>query len=175
VPPLQSGDVRLRPFRLDDAAAIAMACDDPAIGRFTFMEEGLTQAEARQWIEDKCGQWDEGIARFAIVHGTSDELLGHVGLAVVDRHQSAEVFYWVTRSARGRGVAVTAVGLLCDWGFENGIERLYLLIHPENDASRRVAARTGFAYEGLLRSYEPFKGGRADLESWSLLPNDTRT
>src|SRR5207237_4087885 len=49
--PLTDGVVSLRPFVLADAAAIAAACRDPEIPRWTFMPEGLTVAQARAWIE----------------------------------------------------------------------------------------------------------------------------
>jgi len=60
------------------------------------------------------------------------------------------------------------------WGFSKGIERLFLLVHPENNASNRLAERMGFVREGVLRSYEPVKDSRPDLVSWSLLPDDPR-
>lgn len=77
-------------------------------------------------------------------------------------------------SDRQRGVASSALGLVADWGFSKGIQRLFLLIHPENVASNRLARRMGFTREGVLRSYEPVKDQRPDLVSWSLLPGDPR-
>lgn len=66
------------------------------------------------------------------------------------------------------------MGLVADWGFSNGIQRLFLVIHPQNVASNRLAESMGFTREGILRSYEPIKGRRPDLVSWSLLPADPR-
>jgi [ribosomal protein S5]-alanine N-acetyltransferase len=172
MPALRSSDVLLRLFRSDDAGAVAEACGDLAIARFTFMEAGLTADDARRWIDCANDGWNSGTPRFAIVDAKSDRLLGQIGMAVSEPHRSAEVFYWVAASERRRGVASTALGLVRDWAFENGIERLFLLVHPENDASHRVAARGGFTREGVLRAYEPFKGGRPDVVSWSLLPTD---
>jgi RimJ/RimL family protein N-acetyltransferase len=173
-PPLQAGEVLLRPFRVEDAQGVVAACTDPAILRFTFMKEGLTRDEAVEWIERSNARWADGHPRFASVDAVDDRLLGQVGAAVDARLGSAEAYYWVAPDDRGRGVAVTALTLLGDWLFANGVERLYLLVHPDNDASNRVAHRCGFTREGVLRAYEPFKGGRPDLVSWSLLPNDPR-
>ena len=75
---------------------------------------------------------------------------------------------------RGREIASQALSLLIDWGFSIGIERVFLVIHLENKASNRLAARLGFMREGVLLSYEPIKGDRPDLVSWSLLPSDPR-
>jgi ribosomal-protein-alanine N-acetyltransferase len=172
--PLRSDEIVLRLLRPDDAPAVVEACRDPAIGRFTFMKEGLTLEEARRWIDDANQRWSGGVPRFAVADARSGRLLGQVGMAVSEPYQSAEMFYWVTRSDRRRGVASTCVSLVCDWAFTNGIERAYLLVHPENEASHRVAARCGFMREGTLRAYQRFKGGRPDMVSWSLLPTDTR-
>jgi len=171
---LCSAQLRLRLFREDDAPAVSAACADPAIGRFTFMKEGLTEDEARDWIARGNAMWADGHPRFAIVDAETDRLLGQVGMAVSERYQSAEAYYWVAAGERRRGVASTALGLLADWAFEHDIERLYLLIDPDNEGSRRVAAGCGFTREGILRAFERVKGDRRDLVSWSLLPGDPR-
>ena len=173
-PRLEAGDVALRPFQASDAAAVASACRDPEILRFTFMNDGLTEAEAGEWIHSRNERWPEGHPVFAVVDAHGDHLLGQVGLNFNPRHVSAEAFYWLDAPARGRGVAFRALSLLIDWGFSKGIERVFLVIHPENNASNGLAARLGFTREGVLRSYEPIKGDRPDLVQWSLLPSDPR-
>jgi RimJ/RimL family protein N-acetyltransferase len=173
-PALRSDEIILRPFRLDDAPAVVEACRDPAIGRFTFMKEGLTLDDARRWIEDAIQRWGSGVPRFAITDATTGRFLGQVGMAVDEQYQSAEMFYWVAGPERGRGVASVALGLICDWAFANALERLFLVVNPDNEASHRVALRCGFTREGTLRGYERFKGGRPDVVSWSLLSTDPR-
>ncbi len=173
-PPLRAGGIGLRVFRADDATSVVEAGRDAAIVRFTFMRDGLTLGDAEQWIEQANAGWARGTPRFAIVGSASDRVLGQIGMAVDDAELSAEVFYWVAAPARGRGVASTALALVCDWAFDAGMERLFLVVHPENDASHRVAARCGFSREGVLRGYERFKGTRPDVVSWSLLPRDPR-
>jgi RimJ/RimL family protein N-acetyltransferase len=173
-PPLRSDEIVLRLFRPADASAVVEACRDPAIGRFTFMQEGLTLDGARRWIEEARQRWSSGVPRFAIVDATTDRFVGQVGMSVYEPYQSAEMFYWVAAPERGRGVASSALILVCDWALAHGLERLYLVVHPDNEASHRVAARCGFTREGTLRGYERFKGGRPDVVSWSLLSTDPR-
>jgi RimJ/RimL family protein N-acetyltransferase len=173
VPPLQSDAITLRPYRVDDAPAIVDACRDPAITRFTFMPDGIGEEDARRWIDEKHARWGRDCG-FAIADTTTDRLLGNAGLAVYAPFQTGELYYWVLSGDRGRGVASAAVSLLCDWAFTNQLERLFVLVHPENEASHRVAARCGFTREGTLRAYERVKGSRPDLVSWSLLPDDDR-
>lgn len=173
-PPLQTAGLALRRFRVDDAGALVAACLDPYIPRFTFMKDGMTESEAIEWIECSNEWWASGHPRFAIVDEADDRLLGQVGVAFYEHHRSAEAYYWVAAEERGRGVASSALGLVADWVFSKGVERLFLLVHPENGPSNRVAERCGFIREGVLRAYEPFKGRRPDLVSWSLLPQDPR-
>jgi RimJ/RimL family protein N-acetyltransferase len=173
-PPLRADGITLRPFRLDDAADVAAACTDSDIVRFTFMQEGLTETDAQRWIEQANEWWSHGHPRFATTGSADDRAVGQIGMAVKEHQRSAEAYYWVSPAARRRGFALRALGLVAAWAFDEGVERLVLLIHPENGASNRLAARAGFTREGVLRSYEPFKGHRPDLVSWSLLPHDPR-
>ena len=78
----------------------------------------------------------------------------------------------VAPTARGRGVATSAVRLLSKWAFtELGLERLQLSL-PANVASRRVAEKAGYHYEGTLRSTKVIRGSRVDSMVFSPLPGD---
>lgn len=169
-----SGHIRLRWLREDDAPAVAAACRDPEIPRWTFMEEGLTRRRAAAWIERSWRLRAEGAAaRFAIAGADDDRFLGQVGVAIDRLRVSGETFYWVAAPARRRGAAATALRLVSRWALGPlGLERLELLTHPRNRASQRVAERAGYLREGTLRSYQPFKGRRMDAVVFSLLPAD---
>ena len=79
----------------------------------------------------------------------------------------------VAPAARGRGVASAAVRALSAWAFsELKLERLQLSIRPDNVASRRVAEKVGYAYEGTLRSSKLIRGRRVDAAVYSLLPHE---
>jgi RimJ/RimL family protein N-acetyltransferase len=56
------------------------------------------------------------------------------------------------------------------------LERLEVLIHPENVASQRVAERCGFQREGLLRSHMLKRNSdeRRDALVYGLLPDEFR-
>lgn len=173
-PPMSTEALVLRPFEHRDAATVVKACTDDEILRFTFMQEGTDESTAVEWIDRSNEWWPHGRPRFAITDATSDEVLGQIGVAVNAHHRSAEAYYWILPECRGQGVASTALGLLADWAFANGVERLHLLVHTDNEASNGLANRMGFTREGVLRAYEPFKGQRPDVVSWSLLPSDDR-
>ncbi|MGF1595531.1 MAG: GNAT family N-acetyltransferase [Acidimicrobiales bacterium] len=79
-PPLVGPQTALRPFRIGDAAAVAAACRDADIPRFTMMAEGLTEDQASAWIEAGLAWWPRGVARFAITVPPSDVCVGQIGM-----------------------------------------------------------------------------------------------
>jgi RimJ/RimL family protein N-acetyltransferase len=175
-PPLEDGVIQLRWLRAEDAEAVTAACQDPQIPRWTFMAEGLTLEQAAEWIEQSREKRAAGTgARFAIVDVDNDSLLGQVGVAIDRERQSGETFYWVAADARGRGVATTALRLISRWALDVlALERLELFIDPDNTPSQRVAERSGYLREGILRSHQPFKDHRMDSVVFSLLPSDLK-
>ncbi|MFC0508173.1 GNAT family N-acetyltransferase [Micromonospora costi] len=168
--------VRLRPFRIDDAADVVEGCADPMTGRFiSGLPSPYTEADARAWITQGApAAWAAGGAAYAVADPATDRLLGAVGLgqAVAYRGQ-AEIGYWVTPGARGRGVARAATRALTERAFATGTARLDLLTHAENAASQRVALAVGFRFEGVRRAANPTRGGgRHDLLAWVRLADD---
>lgn len=167
------GVVAVRPWKRRDSAALARIAADPGVVRFTYFEPGFTESDARRWIAASRSHWDSGLVRMAVADANNDEPLGVIGLEIDWRRQSAEVFYWLASYARRQGVMTRGLVLVSRWAFAAvGVERLFLIIEPVNEASERVAKRAGYIYEGLLRSYQPFKGRRPDFGCWSLLPSD---
>ena len=163
---LEDDVVRLRPFEERDVPAIAAACQDPEIPRWTAVPSPYTEADARQWLES-----DEEES-FAVVDKQSDELLGSIGVRYFDGG-IGEVGYWVKREARGRGVATRALGLVARWALvDRGLGRFQLRADVANEASQRVAEKAGFVREGVLRSALAFKGERRDVVMYSLVPDD---
>jgi RimJ/RimL family protein N-acetyltransferase len=178
-PPLRDADIALRPWRLDDAAAMRAAIDgDEAIA---FWLEQIPQpydeADARAYLELVVAGWADGSsASFAIVDARTGELLGSLGIRVEEPEQgNAEVGYWVARGARGRGVASRALRLAARWALrEAGLERIQLRAAEHNEPSQRVAEKAGFHREGIQRSarFNPRQGRRVDWVVYSLIPSD---
>jgi RimJ/RimL family protein N-acetyltransferase len=173
-PPLTDGVITLRPFAAGDVAAVTAACQDAEIARWTIVPSPYTEEDARAFVAQTREGWRDGrFWNFAIVDTASRELLGSIGVRLVDAN--GQIGYWVKREARGRGVATRALRLLSDWAMtELGFRRLQLLTEPENTASQRVAEGAGFTREALLRSYIELKGRRVDAYMYALLPADRR-
>lgn len=155
---------RLRAWQPDDVPAVVAAYADPDIQRWHL--ESMDEAEAAHWIARWAVRWrNETDASWAITDATSGTVLGRVGLRGVHLDEGrGEVAYWVLAPARGRGVATRAVEVITDWAFEEiGLHRLDLLHSVHNRASCRVATRTGFALEGVLRDFLRHHDGWHDM------------
>jgi RimJ/RimL family protein N-acetyltransferase len=167
------GVVALRPWRPDDAADVARACDDSETQRWLPVPVPYTLEVGRDYVTGLVPQqWADGeAANVAVTDAVTGELLGAVGLKLeLRQHGVGEVGYWVAPWARGRGVAGRAARLHADWGHEAlGLARVELLADVANTASQRAAERGGFVREGVLRQARPAvrEEGRADLVLYS--------
>jgi RimJ/RimL family protein N-acetyltransferase len=174
---ITDGQIRIR-LRADaDDAAIVAACQDPEIPRWTRVPEPYDEGSAAEWSVESQRQREAGEGlHLVIADADTDELLGSIGVQDVRPPDArCDIGYWLARQARGRGVMTRAVGLLSRWVFDNlPIERIQIAVQPENRASRAVAERAGYAFEGILRSYIEIKGTRCDAAMYSLLRADRR-
>jgi RimJ/RimL family protein N-acetyltransferase len=115
----------------------------------------LTSVDA-QFLALESARQTGHVAGLAILDPSTAEPLGAVALSSTDlRHRRSGMGYWLAERARGRGIATEAVRLLAGWAFRVlRLDRLEVMIHPENVASQRVAERCGFKREGLRRSHK---------------------
>jgi RimJ/RimL family protein N-acetyltransferase len=170
---LTAGDLLLRPWREDDRDAYWGALESPGgrlwHGSTTESRDDVAALLARR------ADWSAGDRASWCLTGTAGELLGSLSLHHIDRDQrDAEIGYWTVPAARGRGIAVRAVGAVLRWGFGDlELLRVQLFHAVENTASARVAEKAGFTQEGRLRRSHRFGDGRwHDELLWARLDDD---
>jgi RimJ/RimL family protein N-acetyltransferase len=92
------------------------------------------------------------------------------------KENRAEIGYWVTREARGRGVATRTVLLVTHWALTDlGLTVIELLADVQNVASRRVAEKAGYTRDGEVPPPERAAGRcermvrfvRSDAGGWT--------
>jgi len=120
------------------------------------------------------GFWskDEGML---VIVSPDDALLGHIEFyKTVNYLDEYELSYQIySTEHRGKGVASEAVQLLVHYIFETSrVNRIRLVIHPDNVASRRLAEKCGFQHEGTARGAWYHKGKNQDVEIYALLHDD---
>jgi RimJ/RimL family protein N-acetyltransferase len=170
---LRDDGILLRSWRMEDAPAVAAACQDPEIPYWIpFVPSPYTDEDAETYVRG-CLEAGDDRRPFAIVDAESGRLLGSIDMRV-NPMRTGHIGYWVAAEARGRGVCTKALRALCRWALDDlGLERLELLTDPENVASQRVAEKAGFRREGVLRSHLLHRDGRRrDSVMFSLLPGE---
>ena len=173
-PPLTDGEIRLRPWERRDVAAVAAACQDPEIPRWTVVPPNYTERHARDFIAGTGSDIAAGRELPLAIVDMDDSVLGALGLSNFEWHDlKGEIGYWMAAESRRRGIGARATRMLAVWALTSlGLERLELLANPENEASLRLAERAGFTREGTLRRYRRRHGVREDLVMFSLLAED---
>ncbi|MET7417566.1 GNAT family N-acetyltransferase [Dactylosporangium sp. NPDC005555] len=156
----------LRPWRDDDADAVAEACADPVIARYLpFLPQPYTRDDALAFFRNKPGDP-------AIVDAETDRVLGAIG-STPRGDGIAEVGYWVAPWARRQGVASAALEQFSGRLFEQGLRRVYLVTALTNGASQRVAVAGGYTREGIARgSARTADGTWADMVVWARTAGD---
>lgn len=142
-PPLRSGDLLLRPWRLGDAPALVAAWADEEVQRWIDLPADRDVAAAERWI---AGDDERRRRRLSIdlVVERSGEVAGEVGLARFDpAGATVEIGWWTAAAHRGRGVASTAVALVARWSEATLGLAPIAACDPANAASVAVAHRAG--------------------------------
>jgi RimJ/RimL family protein N-acetyltransferase len=112
---LRDGDIRLRPWTLDDVPAIVAACNDPDIHHWIpAVPSPYTEADARAFVEGEVP--GIGTQQFAITQ--DGVVVGSIGMGV-NNSRTGHIGYWCAREARGRGVTTRALRLLCKHGLDD--------------------------------------------------------
>lgn len=131
-------------------------------------------------VDDHLGEaprgWARGDAVTMAMADAADRFAGYVRLWQPSTRypRQWQCSYAVAPHARGRGYATAALAAAADWTFAAlAAERLEWYAFVGNDASRAVAARTGFVAEGVSRFVDG--GVRRDCWRAARLADDTAT
>lgn len=170
-PTLTDGVVTLRPWRDGDVEEAVTGHDDVMALWFGWPAEDVSVERHARAVE----QWraDHAAGRrtsFVVEH--EGDLVGSVEVRR-STTSAGELSWTLYAGHRGQGYAARAVRVLVDWAFEDvhqgglGLQRVEARIDPRNEASRRVATRTGLLLEGTERMV-PGTADRADTTAVSV-------
>lgn len=174
-PPLAGDRFLLRPWRHEDAPKIVIGCRDPETQRFIPVLPRAYRLEDAEWFIGQAAPSLEGgtAIQMAIADPGSDEMLGAMTFHTPSP-QHWYVGYWITPTARNRGVTTAALTAFTRWAFADfdDLVRISLYTDPDNGASQRVAEHAGFVREGVLRSWDHSAGHPEDVVMHSLIRAD---
>ncbi|HXZ01223.1 MAG TPA: GNAT family N-acetyltransferase [Stellaceae bacterium] len=152
VPTLETFRLRLRRPGESDTEGLAAMFADARYMRF--LGDGKTADRAEAWcaIAGTLGHWVlRGHGLFSIEEKTTGRFIGWSGLLSPEGWPGVEIAWGIAPDFWGRGLATEAATSVRDYAFLGlRLPRLVSLIHPENAASIRVAAKIGECFEHAI-------------------------
>lgn len=148
-------EFQLRVWEIEDAKALAQAADNFNIAKNlrNVFPNPYTLDDAIWYINDSIANAGKKQINYAIV--IDGQAVGSIGIFVNDDvyEKSAELGYWLAESYWRKGIMTEAVQMICKEAFETfDIVRIYAEPFADNAGSRGVLEKTGFTYEGTMRS-----------------------
>jgi [ribosomal protein S5]-alanine N-acetyltransferase len=165
--------IQLRPVRETDLNAMFMYLTDIQNRGDYFPVNIHSEAWLRGQFQDG-GFWGDDKGLLLIINEAA-AIIGHIEffkpVAYLDAYELSYLIY--EPAERNKGVTSEAVALLTHYLFDTKkVNRLQLIIHPENSASQRVAAKNNFAHEGTMRGAWYHRGQYHDVKVYALLRHE---
>ena len=154
----------LRPWGPADVPVFLSAYQDEDIRRW-HTRRPSSEARVREWFDWYRQDWEQEKGGHWAVTEDGGDVLGRIALGSMNLDEGiVGVGYWVLPAARGAGVATRALSTLSAWALDEiGFFRLHLDHSTRNQASCRVATKSGFLLEGTKRSAGLHDDGRHDM------------
>ena len=173
MPTLTDGPVVLRAHRPSDAERCVEQSTDPESVRWTTVPTPYSIEDAHEYIGSRAKAWlDDTEWSFAL------EFEGRYGGSVSLRNNGpgrAEIAYGAHPDVRGTGAMERALRLLLEWGIpDRGLRTVIWWAHEGNWASRKLAWRVGFSYDGCVRQWLEHRGELTNAWVGTLLAGEAR-
>lgn len=167
----------VRPLTLADADGVDEVFGDRLTQRWLPFPAEFGAIDGRAWCTEMASErraMGSGDHYGVFSRSGEDVLLGCVWTKRTDwPARSTEMSFAFAPDARGFGFAAEAIdGLAIELLMRHDFQRIEMRVASGNAASRRVAEKAGFVYEGLLRNAGYVHSGRVDLQMWSLVAAD---
>jgi RimJ/RimL family protein N-acetyltransferase/8-oxo-dGTP pyrophosphatase MutT (NUDIX family) len=172
-PILSDGVVTLRRWELEDVEAAVAGHDEVIAHWFGRPVDGVTPERMRAAIEGWHAAYADDRREVAFVAEAEDRLVGAFDVRRRD-HGVGELTWILFHGHRGRGFATRAVRMVADYSLSPqgrgglGYWRVEAKVEPDNQASLRVATRSGLRREGVRR-IERGRGDREETASYVVL------
>ena len=165
-------DCQIRQWRIEDAADLAAALNNKAVQNK--LRDGIpypyTENDAKEFILAMLHSDKHATFAFAIV--ADGTVVGSIGVFRKDNiHvRTAEIGYYIAEQFWGKGLGTSAVKQASGYIFDNtDIVRIFAEPFASNAASCRILEKSGFVFEGTLRSNGVKNGQMLDMRMYSRL------
>lgn len=146
---LETPRLVIRPWTQEDRPELARITTDPAVMHYIH-SGGLTDDQIDQNLARHARNLAEhGVCMGALVEKASGRIVGIAGVQPLGTTGDLEIGWILERASWGKGYASEAGAAAMKHVLETlARPRVVAIIHPENQPSKRVAARLGMQYEG---------------------------
>jgi len=163
--------MRLRPFTLEDVAAVHAFHSRDDVARWLYWEP-RDEDEVRAVLESHIARPRESGLVLAIE--VDGNVIGHANL-VVGEHRQGEIGFIVDPAHQGHGYATRAGEAMLELAFETyDLHRVVGRLEPRNAASARVLERLGMRKEAHLIENEWVKGEWQSEAIYAILAREWR-
>ncbi|MEU8260335.1 GNAT family N-acetyltransferase [Micromonospora sp. NPDC048999] len=172
----EAAELRLRSLEERDLDAVVATCQDEQTVRWTSVPHPYQREHAEGFLDIIQAAWARGTSASYAVADPADRYVASIDLRISPADPLvADVGFMTAPHGRGRGYMPAALAALCAWGFTTlGLARIEWRANVGNTASRRVAEKAGFVFEGTTRAGIQQRNERPDVWVAALLPGDLR-
>ena len=155
---LSDGDITLRTIERCDLERIRTWRNDTELRSRTREWRALSRVDQRVWFERISGPDRTDHMFMLMQHEVPIGVIGLCGWNTHNRH--AEISFYIGEPLlRGKGLMKRALSLLIEWGFQQGLHRIWAEVYDFNIPSVKLLERLGFSYEGRQVDHA-FRDGR---------------
>jgi RimJ/RimL family protein N-acetyltransferase len=114
-------------------------------------EHTFTEEQVQEWLEHQFERYEtKGVGLWAVIEKETGKMVGQMGLvwSDIEGEEVLELAYMLKKVHWGRGFAIEGGATCLDYALnEIGVQKVYIPIRPENQASKRVAEKLGFSVQ----------------------------
>ena len=146
---LETARLTIRPWRAEDRPAFAAIMLDAEVMQYLNGGRCFTETQIDEWLARQARQIAEhGVCMAAVIEKSSGKLIGISGTQPLGTTNDLEIGWIFARDAWGHGYATEAGQAAMQHVLETlGRTRVVAIIDPDNEPSKRVAARLGMQWE----------------------------
>ena len=145
---IQINHIVLRPLELSDAEILYAINLTEGVLQYFPTTTPPTLERVERFIASQHEHWEKyGYGNWGIVPEGESRIVGWAGLQYLPELDEVEVGYLLDKPFWGKGFATEAARESIRDGFERcGLDHIIALVHPDNNASRRVIDKCGMTY-----------------------------
>ena len=146
---LETARLIIRPWRAEDRDAFVAVMSDPEVTRYVNGGRPYSDTQTDDWLARQARQIEEhGVCMGAVIEKSTGRLIGLAGTQPLGTTNDLEIGWIFARDTWGRGYATEAGKAAMDYVLETLQKpRVVAIIDPDNEPSKRVAARLGMQWE----------------------------